>query len=211
MPPTSPITRSWKLTFLGLAAALALTYISYLFWAYVVTGTITAGFACIFSILALIMFYFTIRGANQATCPLCGKRITMITDSGDPTLCPFCHKYLNTKNKTLSPTDDNAITDTPSFACKLPAAFIFPAACCVCGKPADHRQHIEFRIMNPSSALTAPVTGFSSSTTTSVEVPHCPDHKDGASISGIGSDFTIKFRSLPYLRAFCELNNTTPD
>jgi hypothetical protein len=45
----------------------------------------------------------------------------------------------------------------------------------------------------------------------SVDVPHCASHKDGAMLSAQGGDkVKIRFRSYPYLRAFCERNGTSP-
>jgi hypothetical protein len=67
--------------------------------------------------------------------------------------------------------------------------------------------------MNASSAVTAnalPGVSMTSSTRTTVEVPHCDEHKDGAMLTGTSSKPHIRFRSYPYLRAFCELNQTTP-
>ena len=62
-----------------------------------------------------------------------------------------------------------------------------------------------------SGAAAGAVTGKAGSTVFSVEVPHCGQHKDGAELSAAGGDrVKIRFRSYPYLRAFCQQNGIQP-
>ncbi len=64
---------------------------------------------------------------------------------------------------------------------------------------------------NASSVVTQSTIGVTSSTRTTVRVPHCDAHKDGALLTGTKDSPSIKFRSYPYLRAFCEANGTKPN
>ncbi|MDQ2855813.1 MAG: hypothetical protein M3R68_05755, partial [Acidobacteriota bacterium] len=125
-------------------------------------------------------------------------------------VCASCHHYSEGKDGLLWQTDESRIADDPIFSSPLPEKFNFPKVCCVCGKPEVRREKISFRTQNASSALTAPTVGLTSNTTISVEVPHCAEHKEGARLSGSPTTTIIRFRSYPYLSAFCEMNGTTP-
>lgn len=205
----SPIKRSWKSTIRNLVIALVCIGIAVPMWMYMVEGPITVGIACLPSIVALIMLYMAFAGSGEGVCPLCGKTIPNISVGG-PVLCDSCHKYLDTKGAVLAETDPGRIEATPTFTANLPVTFVFPDCCCVCGKAADHKQKISTSQMNASSAVTNPTIGVTSTTTISVEVPHCAEHKDGASLTGTASSMRIRFRSYPYMRQFCEMNQTTP-
>jgi hypothetical protein len=150
-------------------------------------------------------------GAGVATCPGCGAALSgLSTKSNDGVLCSSCHRYSQGDNGTLWLTDENRIADDPIFGSPLPERFNFPAVCCVCGQPEKSREKISLRMQNASSAVTAATVGVTSSTTVSVDVPHCGDHNGGALLSGTPDRTHIKFRSYPYLRLFCQANGTTP-
>jgi hypothetical protein len=102
------------------------------------------------------------------------------------------------------------VSGRSAFTSPLPETFAFPAACCVCGIPSTHKQTIQHSTQNASSAVTAPTVGLTTSTRISVEVPHCADHKNGASLTGNPKSMHIRFRSYPCLRAFRALNKTIP-
>ncbi|MGI8468463.1 MAG: hypothetical protein ACR2N3_08420 [Pyrinomonadaceae bacterium] len=67
-------------------------------------------------------------------------------------------------------------------------------------------------LLNTKAVTTTGTYGvkITSSTTVSVDVPHCAEHQVGARLTGATSSPQIKFRSYPYLRAFCQLNGTIP-
>src|ERR1700687_3358758 len=91
-----------------------------------------------------------------------------------------------------------------------PAQFTLPGGCCICGKPEVSSEKITLRTQNASSVVTTATVGVTTSTTVSVEVPHCAEHKGGARLSGTPQSTHIRFRSYPYLSAFCQMNGTTP-
>jgi hypothetical protein len=208
--PKTSIQRSWKSTIGWLVAAVISLLLSVALFMTIVSGPVTVGIALIPAILALI-FLFSAAGSGVAACPSCGHALTGLgTSTNDGVLCPHCHGYFEGKNAQLWATDPERIADSPTFTSPLPEKFTFPEGCCVCGKPVTQRIAIKYTTMNASSAVTNPVAGVTSNTTTTVEVPHCAEHKDGASLTGNPSKMHIRFRSYPYLRAFCAANDTTP-
>ena len=207
----STIKRSWKSTIGFLIGGLVSAALSFLLFITIVSGPVTIGIALIPAVIALILFYMAVGGAGECPCPACGKPLTgLSTGANDGVLCRQCLQYLEGKNGQLWPTDDARIADSPSFASLIPEQFAFPPGCCVCGKDATRKIPVTLYTTNASSAVTQSTIGLTSSTRTTVEVPHCADHKDGAILTGTKDKPHIKFRSYPYLRAFCELNNTTP-
>ncbi|HVX84700.1 MAG TPA: hypothetical protein VH253_07775 [Phycisphaerae bacterium] len=211
MPVKSSIKRSWATTVGFLVAAVVAGAVSVGLFMTIVEGAVTAGIACIPAVLALIFLFMAIGGAGVASCPGCGERLTNLgTGSNEAVLCPKCLKYYEGTGGELWATDMGKVAASAVYTTKLPEKFQFPEGCCVCGKPATQRVKVETRMMNASSAVTAPAVGYSSSTVTSVEVPHCAEHKDGAMLSGTSKDMRIRFRSYPYMRAFCELNGVGP-
>jgi hypothetical protein len=218
-PIKSSITRSWKTTINYLIAAVVSAVVAALMFKYVASGLITVGFSCIPAVLALIFLFMAISGAGECQCPGCGKPLDgLSTGSNDGVLCPACLHYFEGKGGLLWATDESRIADSPQFTSPLPESFSFPEGCCVCGKPETHRQPISMTTQNgggtaaglATNALTDGVLTGSSRTRTTVEVPHCAEHKDGASLTGTKEKTHIRFRSYPYLRAFCELNQTKP-
>ena len=211
---STPITRSWSTTLAYLVGGIACLALSVILFMTIASGPVTIGIALIPAILALILLGMSLSGAGTAACPACGGQLSgLSTSTNDGVNCPQCHGYFEGTNGTLHATDPGRIADTPTFTSPLPEQFSFPEGCCVCGKPATHREKVSMESMNASSAVTAnaiPGVGFTSHTRTTVEVPHCDDHKDGASLTGTPKNPNIRFRSYPYLRAFCELNKTTP-
>ena len=218
-PIKSPITRSWKTTLNYAIVALIAAVVAALMFKYFASGTITFGISCIPAILALIFLFMAFSGAGEAPCPSCGKPLDgLSTGSNDGVVCPACLHYFEGKDGQLWATDESRIADSPTFASPLPDQFAFPDGCCVCGKPPTHRQKISMTTQNTggsvagiaAAGLTDGMISGSSHTRTSVEVPHCDEHKDGALLTGTKEKPHIKFRSYPYLRAFCELNKTKP-
>jgi hypothetical protein len=208
---TTKISRSWGATIAYLIGAIVALGISIALFVTIVEGAITFGIALIPAIVALILLLMSFSGAGQTTCPICDAQLGgLSTKSNDGVLCANCHRYSEGKDGLLRPTDENRIADEPIFSSPLPEQFTFPSGCCICGKPGVRLEKISFRTQNASSALTAVTVGITTSTTISVEVPHCAEHKEGARLSATPKSPQIKFRSYPYLSAFCQMNGTTP-
>jgi hypothetical protein len=208
---TTKITRSWGATIgylvggliaLGLCAVLFMT---------IAEGPATVGISLLPGIVGLILVYMSFGGAGSSTCPVCNAALSGLSiKANDGVLCDACHNYVEGKDGMLRQTDTARIAEEPLFSSPLPAEFNFPHGCCVCGAPEAGREQIKFRTMNASSAITASAVGVTTSTEISVSVPHCAAHKGGARLSGTAAYTQIKFRSYPYLRAFCQLNDTVP-
>jgi hypothetical protein len=208
---TTRISRSWRSTIGYLIGAIGALGVSVLLFVTIVEGTITAGIALIPAVVGLILLYMAFGGAGTTACPACGAPLGgLSTKANDGVLCGSCHTYSEGKGGMLWQTDPSRIADEPIFSSPLPPEFKFPSGCCVCGGPAAGRETIKLRTQNASSAVTASTVGVTTSTEVSVEVPHCAEHKGGARLSGTPKSPHIKLRSYPYLRAFCELNGTTP-
>jgi hypothetical protein len=207
----SPINRSWKSTIGYLIGGVVCAGISVLLFMMIASGPITIGIALIPGVLALILFYMAVGGAGECSCPSCGKPLSgLSTGANNGVLCPGCHHYFEGKNGELWATDDTLVADAPTFASIVPEKFAFPPGCCVCGKESTRNIPISLHTTNASSVVTQSTIGLTTSTRTTVEVPHCGEHKDGAILTGTKDKPHIKFRSYPYLRAFCALNNTMP-
>lgn len=221
MTQTARITRNWGTTFGYLAGGLVALALSVLLFKTIADGAITIGIALLPGILGAILLYMSVSGAAEAPCPACGAKLTgLSTGSNDGVLCEKCKIYVQGQG-ALTPTDPARVADVPLFTTLLPDQFAWPDGCCVCGTPATHGVKIEARTQNQASA--AAVVGVTEMTggvltarraganVWSVEVPHCANHKDGALLASAGGDkVKIRFRSYPYLRAFCERNGTSP-
>ena len=208
---TTKISRSWGATIGYLIGAIVGFGISIALFMSIVEGPITFGIALIPAILALILLFMSFGGSGQSTCPICGTQLSgLSTKSNDGVLCANCHRYSEGKDGLLWQTDENRIADDPLFTSPLPAEFTFPGVCCICGRPEVGREKITLQTQNTSSVVTAATVGLTTSTTVSVEVPHCAEHKGGARLSGTPQSTHIKFRSYPYLSVFCQMNGTTP-
>lgn len=215
----SPIVRSWKTTIGYIAAAVIAAAISALLFKTIASGAITIGISLIPAVLAIILMVMAMSGAGVCQCPGCGSPMSgLSTGNNDAKLCTQCHHYFEGKDGMLWATDESRVADTPLYASPLPEQFGFPDVCCVCGKPPTHRQPVSMTTQNtPGTVKGLAVTGLTdglvtstSRTRTTVEVPHCDEHKDGASLTGTAQNTHIRFRSYPYLRSFCEMNKTTP-
>jgi hypothetical protein len=208
---TTKISRSWGATIGYLIGAIVALAISVALFMSIVEGPMTLGFALIPAILAVILLFMSFGGSGSTTCPSCGVQLSgLSTKSNDGVLCAGCRHYVEGKDGLLWQTDENRIADEPIFTSPLPEQFTFPGVCCICARPAVTREKISLRMQNASSVVTAATVGVTSSTTVSVEVPHCAEHKEGARLSGTPESTLIRFRSYPYLNAFCRVNGTTP-
>lgn len=206
------ITRSTSATFRNLGIGVVAIALTVWLCRTIASGPITTGIALLPGVVGLICLYMAFAGSGNAACPACATPLSgLSTGSNEGVNCPNCHGYFEGKDGLLAPTDENRIAENPIFSTALPTAFDFPPGCCVCGLPETHREKVSLRTQDASSALTESTIGVTSSTTTSVEVPHCANHAGGAALAGVPSHPKIRFRSYPYLRAFCQLNKTTPE
>jgi hypothetical protein len=209
----SKITRSWSttLTYAGVGIVCAFIGVAIFLWT---SGGIWLGSIALgLFIVALICLWMAAFSSGQATCPGCGKALSSIgTSKNEGVFCEGCHKYLEGTGGELWVTDPNTVAKNPLFTSPLPETFTFPAGCCVCGKPETHRVKVSTTTQGGGDAAVGLATGGNvrSSTRISVEVPHCDEHKDGALLTGTKDHMKIRFRSYPYLRAFCEANHTEP-
>lgn len=221
MAGMTKVKRNWKATTGYLVGGLAALGVSGLLFKTIADGAITIGISLIPGILGLIFLGMAFGGSGEAACPSCGAPLGgLSTGNNDGVLCEKCHAFAEGKQGTLAPTDPNRVADKPTFGALLPAQYQWPNGCCVCGAPPTHGEKVRTRVQNQGSALAlvgvsaasgGAVSGAAGSTTFEVEVPHCGTHNDGAEIAAAGGNrVKIRFRSYPYLRAFCQQNGITP-
>jgi hypothetical protein len=208
---TTSITRSWGATIGYLIGAIVALGVCVLLFMTIAEGPVTVGISLIPGIIGVFLFFMSFSGSGTSTCPICDRPLAgLSTKANDGVLCRACHNYVEGKDGLLWQTDAGRIAEHPLFSSPLPAEFNFPTGCNVCGAPEAGREKLILRMQNASSAITAPTVGFTTTTEISVAVPHCAEHKSGAHLTGTPQTPHIKFRSYPYLRAFCQLNGTTP-
>jgi len=117
--------------------------------------------------------------------------------------CGGCKNFLEGKDGTLRVTGGQRIADTPLFGALLPESFGWPEGCCLCDKPATRRESISATLptsAGKNAAVTVVSGGLVSltggGTKVTVEVPHCPDHREGALLGAAsGRSLRIRFRS----------------
>jgi hypothetical protein len=208
---TTKVTRSWGATVGYLIGALVALAICVLLFMTIAEGPVTIGIAVLPGIIGLGLLYMSLGGSGTSTCPICAAPLSgLSTKANDGVLCDACHNYVEGKDGLLWQTDAGRIAEQPLFSSPLPAEFNFPPGCCVCGAPEAGREQIKFRTQNASSVITASTVGVTTYSEVSVAVPHCAAHKGGARLSATPRHTQIKFCSYPYLRAFCQLNDTAP-
>ena len=209
--PATKITRSMVATVGYFASGLVAIALCVWLCKVMARGTISTGIALIPGLVGVVLVGLAFVAAGTGTCPACGAEVGgLSTTDNDGVHCEKCRAYLEGKNGELQKTDENRVAATPIFATSLPEKFEFPAVCCVCRGPETRREKVSLTTKDASSALTESTLGVSSTTKTSVEVPHCAQHKGGAMLAGTAPNTRIRFRSYPYLRAFCQQNGTTP-
>lgn len=207
----SKIERSWPATFGYIGAGIISLVLAVAIFMYTSVGLWLGSLAVAFIILGLIFLGMALSGAGACACPGCGKPLSgLSTGKNEGILCPACQQYFEGSAGELWATDPSTVSSNPIFSTVLPETFNFPEGCCVCGKPETHRVKISTTTQGGGDAALAATTGIRHSTRISVEVPHCDEHKDGALLGGTKQKTIIRFRSYPYMRAFCELNKTTP-
>jgi len=210
----SKITRSWSstATYAGVGIGFALIGVAIIMWT---SGGLWLGsIALAMFIVTLICLYMAAFSSGEAKCPGCGKALSGIgLSKNEGVFCEGCHKYVEGTGGELWMTDPAKVSKDPHYTSPLPENFSFPPGCCICGKPETHRVKVSMTTQGGGDAAVGLATGggLRTSTRTSVEVPHCDEHQDGALLSGTKDHVKIRFRSYPYLRAFCEMNHTEPE
>jgi|GEM_PF-2290774 len=221
MAGTTRIARNWKATFGYLIAGLVALALSGLLFTTIADGAITIGISLLPGVMGLVFLFMALGGSGEAACPSCGAALSgLSTGANDGVLCEKCYLFVEGTQGTLAPTDPNRVADKPLFGTLLPAQYQWPQGCCVCGISPTQGQKVQTNLQNQGSAMTligvsavtgGAVTGRAGYTAVSVEVPHCASHKEGAMLADAGGGrVKIRFRSYPYLRAFCQHNGTQP-
>jgi hypothetical protein len=201
----------------ALAAAMSAGISVFLIANDFVEGLITGLISLLPAIFALAMVVAALKpnDAGSCCCPRCGATLSgLALTSNAAVLCGSCHTYFEGKDRSLWEIDPDRVAGQPLFRSQLPEHAEFPDVCCVCG--AEGRRKDEILLTTRETESWQSGSGGAGETHTwkaiSVSVPHCEDHTDGA-ILGLDSRLGpyIRFRSYPYLRAFCQLNGTQPE
>jgi len=210
---SSSLGRRLRLLFAGVvAAAISALLIANDF----VEGLITGIIALLPAILAFVMLVAAFKRADTGycTCPHCGALMNGLDlSSNAEVLCQACHHYFEGTGRVLREIDPERIAGRPLFRSPLPENPGFPNICCVCG--AEARRSDEILLTGVETESWQSASGGAGEAhswkATSVRVPYCESHSDGA-VLGLDSKIGpyIRFKSYPYLRAFCELNGTHP-
>lgn len=209
VPPTgrTRIKRKWRAALLCLIMGIAFfSFTVFIFvhsnfrsldvaLLYILAIPLAGGLGGLFLIVALGLYFFE----GKALCPTCGAELTDLDPtSNDGVLCVGCHSYLEGEGHWLWPTDENRVADNAIFSAQLARnEVLFPNNCCVCGKPEMRRDAIS-------------LSGSPLLSITSVAVPHCEDHTNGAVFEEKYGKTYLRFRSHPYWKAFCKTNGIIP-
>ncbi len=172
---------------------------------------------------ALVFYVKVLSGSGSAPCTSCGAALgDLQRRKRNPSiLCTSCLAFHEGEAGKLWAVEPDKIAKTPLFPVRMPEQITWPAGCVVCGTAATRHLVAKKLRVNVGKSLSktaglssvaAAVGGTAvavSTTETSLSVPHCNDHDDGASLqeSVDGRAIDIVFRSLPYQRLFCETNS----
>ncbi len=193
-----------------------------------VTRTTTwAFFGALLLLCSVVVFAGKVlAGSGYAACPTCGALLFDLQRRGTnrSVLCSACNRFHEGRSGKLWPIEVTRVADAPVFPARVSGPAAWPDGCAVCGAPAARTVPAKLIQVDvggslkrsvAGSAVAAPLGGSVvavSTSTASVEVPHCGLHDDGAKLQANvdGQGLDIVFRSLPYQRAFCEKNRTVP-
>jgi len=200
-----------------LTGALSASVFVFLIATDFVEGLLTGFIALLPAIFSLVMVAAAFRSdeTGSCPCPYCGTLLTCPDlTSNAPVLCGTCHRYLEAQDRVFREIERGRVASRPLFRSPLPANAQFPDVCCVCASQVRRRDETMLTSLERQSWYDAsgPAGETSEWKATSVRVPYCDSHRDGA-ILGTDSQFGpyVRFCSYPYLRAFCELNHTQPE
>jgi hypothetical protein len=218
---TTQVVRNWKATIGFIVGGLVAGALSVVLFMTIVEGAISFGFALLPGILALILIGAGWSAAGEAPCPGCNAPLSALsTGDNDGVVCEKCFGFFEGKAGKLHATDPARVAERPLFGAKLPERYEWPDGCCVCGATATRKEAVTTTVQNTGSAAAVigvsavtggAVTGSAGTTKFTIEVPHCDAHNGGADLSAMGGkDLKLRFKSYPYLRAFCERNGLKP-
>jgi hypothetical protein len=195
------------------AAIAAFGFAALLFIGDFVEGPITAFIAILPAAIGLSLLVHALKGEDSysCSCPGCGALLEGLSAGVNRgILCRTCHGYFEGRHGKLWRIEEDRIADQAIFGSPLPQQPRFPEGCCVCGGPEVRRDEIEVTAPKQSDrdALGGDATSWA---VISAQAPHCEEHREGAILAwSPSSGVRVKFRSYPYLRAFCERNQTLP-
>jgi hypothetical protein len=170
-----------------------------------------------------VLFGKVLAGSGSAPCPGCGAPIHDIDRQArvQGILCTRCNLFLKSKSGVLRPIPQDTVAADPIFGAALPLRFDWPPGCAVCGALETRSSPVRVVKSDGGEGLIASGVGVALLATTgmgfvmrtgkriAIDVPHCVDHEDGAALTDGGpAELLLLFRSYPYQRAFCALNNT---
>lgn len=177
------------------------------------------------SLVALLGFLMIVGGCvmgGTAPCPACGEPLSYLTFSlrFSYKRCGACGAYCEGEGGRVWLIEPGRIAQTPEFSIPLPAKFIMPGMCCVCGDQAAREEAVSmavYVVRDPNTSIVA------NPGTMTVNVPHCSHHTGGAKLDrelpeqkldfetlAVGAPNTpidvLRVRSYAFYRTFREMN-----
>lgn len=159
-------------------------------------------------LLSLGAIFSAFRASCKADCPACGETIEELSDGRNrPRPCRGCDHFVEGVGGELWAVDQDAVFRKPMLSVLRPQRFAFPNACCVCCGPPTHGETICEEVAHGATAVTL-VAGVTVHNKITIDgIPHCAEHSDGIAVD---DNSHLRFRSYPFLRAFCRLNRIRP-
>jgi len=221
-----PLARDTK--FLSSNLAFSLLFIVFAVYKGYDGSVFYAGF---WGFCALVALFYSLMMTNTK-CAECGTVLKLDAGLSQFLRCAKCGTYIEVEKGKAFTVDEDRVAEAPAFAVAVggpgddnlnpagiaaasvvtPTAdggqkrldFRFPEGCCVCGKPHTERQSITFDAVGKG----AKALGFVDERLTFVVegLPHCEDHRNGATLAIENLKLVLKFRSLTYRNAFRKLN-----
>lgn len=178
-----------------------------------------------FALGGVVAWQFAVAGsAKKLECPSCDLYIVgALPKEGESVLCSNCREFALYQGKALVKPAPDHVAAAPVYCAELPISGLrWPASCCACTEPAARTVRVQLRYEQDASLGSDMATRFATlgmfklvdQHTISLEVPHCAQHGDGASLvmpyEKEQPNFGIAFRSYPYFTEFVRLNRSTP-
>jgi hypothetical protein len=202
-----------------------------LFCGFLYTGRI--GYSILFGLLVLLGGWYVLLN-GEADCPIegCGAKIEAMLGRNRYVKCRKCGTYFEGKGGRLWPMEEDHLAGFPMFDVSLPTKdkeetltpagatlapvpaplkgedrvyeFSWPPGCCVCGKPAAQAETVMMTARTKSERAAGLLEERVAIAVGGI--PHCPEHRMGASLAIDAGHAVLKFRSLAYRNAFRRLN-----
>lgn len=200
----------------GLLALAAGSLGIYLVWVGWNAGLVGKALAWTAALVAFGVAGFLMLGTGRRSgpCPACGASNPEIA-TGQYRDCLECGESLTGNGAQLWLTGPDVVAKEPAFGAVLPERFAWPEGCAVCGKLATKQVPVSLTVSETTKNLAAAAAGAAvgrvlvkgSSVTYGVDVPHCPQHNDGARIeTQVLGPVRLVFRSHKVARAFRDRN-----